>query len=57
MTDRLMINDDILCLLLLGGSVEPQVGCHLVSSVLLDSPVPNYLSHTPRHKGVGVLKR
>ena len=43
--------------IILGGSVEQQVGCHLVSSVLLDSPVPNYLSHTPRHMGVALLKR
>ena len=40
-----------------GGSVVQQMGCHLVSSVLLDKPVPNYLSHNPRYKGVGVPKR
>ena len=33
------------------------MGCHLVSSVLLDKPVPNYLSHNPRYKGVGVPTR
>ena len=41
----------------LGGSVVQQMGCHLVSSVLLDKPVPNYLSHNPRYKGVGVPTR
>ena len=41
----------------LGGSVGQQIGCRLMRSVLLDSPGPNYLSHTPRHMGVALLKR